>query len=226
MDVLGDGISEVEFIDAAGSDLSVVRAARVSYNNDTDVFDDIKDTKLIKYLMRNNHGSPLEHNMITFRIKAPLFVIQEMLRHRIGVNFNQQSGRYTAFVPEFYIPLVWRRQDAKNKQSSNGSLDLEIQEELSFRARQVCDLAYATYEKMLEMGAPREQASRYLPHATYSNMYITFNLRSLLHFLELRLSPLAQWEIQKYAQAFLSVAEDHFPVTIQAWKELREENRG
>ena len=219
-DPLGDTLSHVELIQVQGSDRMIAAAARVSYARDLDYDggDETtgKDAKLLAYLLAHDHGSPFEHNLITFRVKAPLFVVQEMLRHRIGVSFNQQSGRYTEFLPEFYVPRVFRTQDAKNKQSSSGEVEHGSTAALVYKM--ACEASFTNYESLLRLGVAREQARGVLPHCTYTSLYITFNVRSLLHFLDLRLAPGAQWEIRQYAKVFEGYLEVNFPLTYAAWK--------
>jgi len=225
-DVLGDGISSVELIQVMGSDEMIAAAARVSYAKDTSPMPvnplserGQSNAKLIRYMIDHEHGSPFEHTLITFRVTAPLFVVQEMLRHRIGVSFNQQSGRFTEFKPEFYTPKVFRQQATKNKQSSEGEVKYAG---LTRNVYQMANLAaYESYQSLLRLGVCREQARGVLPHCTYTSLYITFNVRSLMHFLDLRLSPDAQWEIMQYAREFARHFEQFFPLTHRAWMEKR-----
>lgn len=214
-----DQISEVELIRVSGcGDLSIVDAARVSYAGDINKWQGEKDEKLIRYLFVHDHGTPFEHNSLTFRVKAPLFVVQEMLRHRIGVSYNQESARYTQLRHEYYVPQTFRVQAKKNKQASGEEL---LDSWLEAAYINTCEMALTTYENLLAKGVSREQARGVLPHSTYTSLYITFNLRSLFHFLKLRDSEDAQWEIQQYAKAFEELAEPHFPVSFRVWKDLR-----
>lgn len=226
-DPLGDGVSLVEYIQHTGSDKMIVHAARVSYAADTrDVEFNPKDRKLLKFLLENNHGTPLEHNLITFKVRAPLYVIQEMLRHRIGTSFNQESYRYiepgakSDVICRFYVPQKFRKQDQKNKQSSTGEFDEVSNDLVTFFYRQQCENAFKTYESLLENGVARELARGVLPHSTYSSLYFTCNIRSLVHFLGLRLDTRAQWEIQMYARAMADIAKSLFPETFDVLKEL------
>lgn len=220
IDPLGDGVSCVEYIQHVGSDKMIINAARVSYDKDeiqNIVFND-KDRSLLKYLLDNEHLSPLEHTLISFRVTAPLYVVQEMLRHRIGVSFNQVSHRYTEpdkrekLLRKFYKPLKLRGQSQSNKQSSTE--DFEPTQKDYEQYEYACNVAFDVYEKLINNGICREQARGVLPHSTYTSLYITFNLRSLTHFLKLRLSPNAQWEIQQYAKAFFTIAKSFFPETF------------
>lgn len=218
-DPLQDGISSVELVQHVGDDSGIAAAARVSLANDLKVRPDEDNYKLIKYLLKHEHGTPLEHNLLTLRVTAPLYVIQEMLRHRIGVSFNQESARYIQVLNRAYVPQQFRGQSKSNRQASVvvDTIDQSLVADLY--TKQVNE-AYKVYEELLAKGVCREQARGVLPHCTYSSLYMTFNLRSLLHFLELRLGEGAQWEIRKYAEVFKQIAEPLFPLTFRAVNEL------
>src|SRR5947207_13987473 len=117
-DPLGDGISCLELIDSMGSDQSIVRAARVSYQRDHVEPNEEKDSKLIRFMMTHNHGTPFEHTSVTFHVALPIFIARQWIRHRIGVSFNEVSRRYTSDDIQFFYPREWRLQDKKNKQGS------------------------------------------------------------------------------------------------------------
>jgi thymidylate synthase (FAD) len=116
LDPLGDGISSIELVRVSGSDVDVVNAARVSYGKVVAELSE-QDKKLITFLMKHKHTSPFEHNQLSFRIKCPLFVARQWMRHRMN-SYNEISYRYVQAPEEFYIPLKWRHQDTHNKQSS------------------------------------------------------------------------------------------------------------
>jgi thymidylate synthase (FAD) len=223
LDPLGDGLASVSLIDVAGNDRAIVQAARVSYANDRTPFDPVRDAKLLRFLMEHNHGTPLEHTFVKYHIKAPLYVLQEVLRHRIGVSINQQSMRYLQpsekWDVEFYVPPEFRAQDTKNKQGSVRS-DALPKAEMQHVYTQSVTAAKRHYEDLLALGCARELARGVLPHSTYSSLYLSANLRSLMHFLGLRLAPNAQREIQCYAQAMMALAEPFFPVTFAMWREM------
>ncbi|WP_218079265.1 FAD-dependent thymidylate synthase [Anthocerotibacter panamensis] len=219
-DPLGDGISSVQLIQQVGDDRMIAAAARVSLANDLKIRSDEDNFKLIKYLLKHQHGTPLEHNLITYRITAPLYVIQELLRHR-HLSFNQESARYIQVQNRAYVPSKFRGQSKSNRQASVPSETIEQAQVISIY-QQAVEAAYKTYAALLEAGVCREQARGVLPHCTYSSLYVTFNIRALLHFLDLRLSPDAQWEIQQYARSFKALAEPLFPLTFRALAELKE----
>lgn len=215
VDPLGDGISSVELIRVSGSDLDVVNAARVSYGKVSTTVSE-RDKKLIKYLIEHNHTSPFEHNQFSFRIKAPLFVIRQWMRHRMN-SYNEISYRYVTAPLEFYIPSYWRYQDATNRQCSTGSFD---NESLTKAYKASLQASINAYELLLEQGVSREQARGVLPLCTYSEFIFTCNLHSLMHFMKLRLHPGAQVEIQAYARALLDQAIQYFPISLHEWKRI------
>ncbi|MBA3953841.1 FAD-dependent thymidylate synthase [Candidatus Dependentiae bacterium] len=212
-DPLNDSISSVELIRVSGSDVDIVNAARVSYGKSTTALSD-RDKALIQYLMDHDHTSPFEHNQLSFRIKAPIFVVRQWMRHRMN-SYNEISYRYVKAPLEFYIPEYWRNQDTKNKQGSVGSFK---DEHFTQIYKESIDAAIKAYEQLLAHGVCREQARGVLPVSTYTEFIFTCNLHSLMHFIKLRLHPGAQNEIRAYAQNMLDLALDHFPMALTAWK--------
>ena len=215
IDPLGDNISSVELIRVSGSDLDIVNAARVSYGKVTTEVSD-RDKKLIAFLMEHNHTSPFEHNQLSFRIKAPIFVGRQWMRHRMN-SYNEISYRYVKSALEFYIPPKWRSQDTKNKQASIGSFD---NEEFTQKFKEAIEHSVNSYTFLLEQGVGRELARAVLPLTTYTEFIFTCNLHSLMHFLKLRLHAGAQYEIQQYAHALLKLALPYFPIALGEWKRI------
>ena len=215
LDPLKDGISSVQLIRASGSDLDVVNAARVSYGKTATTVSE-RDKKLIKYLLEHHHTSPFEHNQLSFRIKAPLFVGRQWMRHRMN-SYNEISYRYVKAPLEFYTPNYWRFQDATNRQCSTGAFD---NDDLHKAYKESLEMAVKTYELLLEQGVAREQARGVLPMCMYTEFIFTCNLHSLMNFMKLRLHAGAQQEIQAYAAALLSAAQEHFPISLGEWKRI------
>ena len=215
LDPLGDGISSVALTRASGSDVDVANAARVSYGKITAEITD-RDKKLIRFLVKHNHTSPFEHNQLSFRIKAPLFVARQWMRHRMH-SYNEISYRYVKAPVEFYIPSTWRFQDTQNKQASVGAFE---NENLLKHYKTSIEQSYKTYEYLLEQGVCREMARATLPLCTYTEFIFTSNLHALMHFLKLRLSAGAQKEIRNYAASLLALALPYFPVSLGIWQEL------
>lgn len=194
----------------AGTDQDIVDAARVSFdkvgNTDTEA-----NGKLIRYLLKHKHMSPFEHNMIKFRIKCPIFVDRQIVRHRIGISKNEISARYVEVKDEFYVPVSLRAQSKSNRQASVESDQLG---DFVSTYRLTCAAAVRSYHILLDGGVCREQARGVLPQAMYTTSIYTFNLRSLLHFIELRKHEGAQWEIQQYALAMQQLVKPSFPLVF------------
>ncbi|OUU74910.1 MAG: thymidylate synthase (FAD) [Methylococcaceae bacterium TMED69] len=222
IDLYGDGIGCVEYIQHMGEDITVVNAARVSFGKHKKVMDE-KDEKLVKYLIRHKHTSTLEHNVATFRFVVPLFVRSQHHRHRTW-SYNEISRRYTAENLRFYEPDIFRTQHKSNRQASNNditnpvlSCGSDCDEAVSLHHQMSVDL----YNKMLESGVCREQARGVLPQNMYTEYYGTCNLNNLIKFVVLRSHEGAQWEIQKVAQACLSIVEPLWPTAIAKFREIK-----
>ena len=221
----GDGIGSVEYVSHMGTDLTIVNSARVSFGVEKTELDE-RDKKLIRYLIKHRHTSTLEHCMVTFRFKVPLFVRSQHHRHRTWA-YNEISRRYTDVGMEFYAPLTFRTQHKTNRQASNNDeLNPVINssymgigfENASAAVKNHHARSLSLYKGMLEAGICREQARGVLPQNLYTEYYGTVNLNNLLKFVDLRTHEGAQWEIQKVAHACLSIAKDLYPEAIGAWK--------
>jgi len=205
----------VQLVDSMGDDSSVVRAARVST---VGANSGEGGEKLIAFLWREGHHSPFEHVTFTFMVEAPIFTINQMVRHRIA-SYNIESGRYKELQPVFYVPGAGRPVVQIGK---TGSYDFVTDEEALESARQhirvSSEWSWGTYESMLERGIAKEVARMVLPLNIYSSLYVTMNLRSLFNFLDLRLEHHAQYEIQEVARGFERVIREKMPVAYNAWK--------
>ena len=216
--VLNHGL--VRLVEHMGSDLSIVRNARVSYDAEWRAGEDEgKDAKLLNYLIKNDHTSPLESCVFTFEVKAPIFVFRQWHRHRTW-SFNEISARYAQLPEEFYIPEVSQitTQSKSNKQMRTAEVNPfadHIQDMITEQGIE----AFRVYHALLENGTPRELARGVLPMNTYSHMFATVDLLNLARFLKLRLHAHAQYEIRVYAQAMLDLIEPLVPVTVAAIKE-------
>jgi thymidylate synthase (FAD) len=227
-----DKIGNVEYISHMGSDLTVVNSARVSFGVHKNELDE-KDKKLIKYLIKHKHTSTLEHCLITFRFKVPLFVRSQHHRHRTW-SYNEISRRYTDVGIEFYEPNSFRTQHKSNRQASNSEelinpiLNSEDVNNPKFgesiRAFSASEAVKAHHNDSLDLfnsliksGVCREQARGILPQNLYTEYYGTCNISNLLKFIELRTHEGAQWEIQQVAYACLEIAYDLFPETVDAY---------
>ena len=224
VDLFGDDIGSVEYIDHMGSDLSVVNAARVSFGVEKDKLDE-KDTKLINYLMQHNHTSPFEHCVVTMRFTVPLFIRSQHHRHRTWA-YNEISRRYTSVDMKFYSPPAFRTQHKSNRQASNNELiDPTLNssyiaigfEDASKAVAMHNSRSLGLYNALIDAGVCREQARGVLPQNLYTEYYGSVNLHNLFKFIGLRSHDGAQWEIQQVAKACLNIALKHFPVSTEAY---------
>jgi thymidylate synthase (FAD) len=204
-------------LDAAlASDLAVVNGARVSFNQESDEMTD-RDAGLIRFLVRERHGSPFEHGYFRFLVKAPLFVVREHHRHRAGHSYNEWSGRYSKMDAEFYIPDNIRTQVGKPGSYSFEPVDDLVRDEARREIEENAQRAFEAYERMLEQGVAKEVARAVLPLSTYTKYYWSCNPRSLMHFCGLRNHENAQYEIRQYAAAAETFLERLMPVTHAAF---------
>jgi thymidylate synthase (FAD) len=201
---------------ALASDLAVVNAARVSFNASSDEMTE-RDEGLIRFLMRDTHGSPFEHGYFRFIVKAPIFVVREHHRHRAGHSYNEWSGRYSKLEAEFYVPDYVRTQVGKPGAYSFEPVEPDVREAAREEIRAAADDAFAAYERMLEQGVAKEVARMVLPLSMYTKYFWSCNPRSLMHFCSLRNSEHAQYEIREYAKAAEGFLERLMPVTHAAF---------
>lgn len=207
----------VRLVDHMGSDLSIVRAARVSYDAAWRVGEDhSSDRRLIRYLWKHSHTTPFEAVTFTFEIKAPIFVFRQWHRHRVW-SYNELSARYRELPEEVYMP-DFRAQSKDNKQGSDGKIDEAEAETLRAAYQNSYQAAFAVYRAALNRGVAREIARSVLPVATYSHMFCTVNLLNLFRFLTLRCDSHAQYEIRVYADAMRELVRPIVPVAIEAWE--------
>jgi thymidylate synthase (FAD) len=217
---------DVDLIDSMGSDVSIARAAWVS-NYGKDLTEDAdRIPGLINFLMRDRHGTPFEHNSLTFRISAPLFVFYEFHRHRVGWSYNEESARYRELEPVFYVP---RPDRALRQVGSPGKYvftqgTYQQQVLVGTAHRRSATEAYKEYVWMLDHGVAREVARNVLPVSIYKTMYATCNLRSLFAFLSLRwahdLSKVPTFpldEIQMVAEKMDALGRDKFKLAFAAF---------
>lgn len=217
MNILDHGA--IELIDSMADDQRVCGAARISTGKDPSYTSkgEEADRKLINFLMSNGHGTPFEHAVFQFFVKAPIFVVREWQRHRMA-SYNEFSMRYAEVkdeTAEFYVPDMARRPDPANKQSA------VAWPEATILARNTLDAAsrgaYDTYRSLIDGGLAREMARMVLPANVYTKFWFTVNCRSLLNFLMLRNHPSAQYEIKVYAEAMESILAEQMPWTYAAF---------
>ncbi len=213
----------VRLVDSMGGDLSVSRAARVSYDEEWRAGEDEgSDARLIKYLKKNKHHTPFESVVFTFEVKAPIFVLRQWHRHRTW-SYNELSARYRELPAEFYIPrpeqITPQSKDNKQGREAQGFSEFSKQA-IADEIATTCDAAFAAYHRLLATGLAKEIARSVLPVNTYSHMFATVNLLNLMRFLSLRDHSHAQYEIRVYAEAMRELSKTVAPVSIAAWEEF------
>lgn len=209
----------VQLLDTFGDDLTVVNAARVSYNKQATELTQ-KDEKLIKYLAEHNHNTPFFHPQVRMRIKMPIFVAREWFRHQIGFARNEVSRRYVDYEPEMYSPTLVRARDVKLKQGSKAEAVNENHMAVAM-IQDINDRALETYTDLLAMGTAPEVARTVLPQGMYTEFIETGSLAAYARLCGLRLDPAAQLEIRLYADAVRSLLMEKFPVS---WRALMRES--
>ena len=230
IELYGDGIGYVEYIDHMGTDCTVVNAARVSFGKHKEIMDE-RDEKLIKFLVKHRHSSPFEHCSVTFRFTVPLFVRSQHHRHRTW-SYNEISRRYTSYNIQFYEPGQFRAQHKSNFQASipDNLSDPVIypnlfDEHIGTTASEVVKMHHFNsmelFELLIEKGVCREQARGVLPQNMYTQYYGSVNMSNLIKFIDLRTHEGAQWEIQKMAEACRDIAMDLWPVSFGAYGDVR-----
>jgi len=215
----------VKLITHMGSDLSVVNSARVSFDKVHETFDTDKDTRLIKYLARHGHWSPFAHGSMQFRIKAPIFVARQLVKHQVGLAWNEISRRYVDTEPEFYVPAVWRgKADNKKQGSSDEEIDINPEYDSGRRMLDPYQIRLSsivkTYKHLLKLGVCPEQARMILPMSMMTEWYWSGSLFAFSRVCNQRCKADAQKETQEIARGIDKHARELFPVS---WAELRKE---
>jgi thymidylate synthase (FAD) len=224
----------VELVRANASDADVLFAARVSTQGEQTLeaaqdesLDTSRSKGLINFLMRDRHGSPFEHNSMTFYVQAPIFVFREFMRHRMA-SYNEESGRYRELNPVFYVPGVDRNLIQVGKAGAYDFLPGTPEQSalVDSEVRASCEAAFASYQRMLDVGVAREVARIVLPVTIYSSMYVTMNARSLMNFLSLRTKregthfpSFPQREIEMVAEKMETFWESLMPLTASAFND-------
>jgi len=215
----------VDLIDHMGSDLSVVNAARVSFDKESlysgkidhstgkSILKD-SDKKLISYLAKHDHWSPFGHASMQFRIKAPIFVARQLVKHQVGLVWNEVSRRYVDTEPEFYIPKNWRLKAEDKKQGSSWD------EYIEYSISSTMEYVKETYNNLLKANVAPEMARMVLPQNLYTEWYWSGTLMAFARVCNLRCKPDTQWETQLIAEMIDLKAKELFPVS---WEALRVE---
>ena len=214
---------EVRLVDHMGSDLSVVNAARVSFakTSEWDIVPDagpvegylkVDDERLIKYLAKHNHWSPFGHASMQFHIKAPVFVARQLVKHQVGLVWNEVSRRYVDDEVEFYEPTEWRLAAENKKQGSSD-------ETVPFSVTPTHEWCRQTYKNLLNAGVTPEMARMILPQSMYTEWYWSGTLYAFARVCNLRCKPDAQKETQMVADQIDVLAKELFP---NSWEALRD----
>lgn len=221
---------KVDYIDHMGTDLSVVNAARVSFDKESDweissnakfsgdkeihILSD-KDTKLITYLAKHNHWSPFAHCVVSLRIKAPIFVARQLVKHQVGLAWNEVSRRYVDSEPEFWFPKEWRGKPVNAKQGSSGIVSLEGLGS-GYWPEHIADKCLSAYNQLLGYGVAPEQARMVLPQNTMTEWVWTGSLYAFARVCNLRLDSHAQLESQEIAFYIYKIIKGLFPESVKA----------
>ena len=211
----------VRLVDHMGDELSIVNAARVSYDKESPEFSD-RDNRLLNFLLEEGHMSPLRHTALTYEIYAPLMVARQWWKYAVGSThvddqngWNESSRRYITENEEFYEKFIWRSAPTHSKQGSGPDLSEELQQKWTSILEYMNETALSMYNKALEAGIAPEQARLFLPaNGLYVRWRWTTSLAALLHFLQQRLEHDAQYEIQQYAQAIEKITRPLYPHTF------------
>lgn len=211
---------KVELLDFMGSDNSIVNAARVSFHKEASQYTEEQNAKLIQYLCKHNHWSPLAHAFLSFRIKAPIFVARQLVKHQVGLAWNEVSRRYVDDEPEFWFPEVWRGKPVNAKQGSSGTVEekSQIDEWCNFyKSKDIVCLILDWYKLQISNGMAPEQARMILPQNTMTEWIWSGSLAAFARVCKLRLDPHAQQETQEIAKQIDGLVPDNFKIS---WKAL------
>jgi len=227
---------KVELIDSMGTDLSVVNAARVSFNKKSYyLYDDDdpsveyvsdKDQKLLKYLADHNHILPFAHAFLSFRIKAPIFIARQLGKHQVGLAWNEVSRRYVNEEPEFFFPKEWRRKADNVKQGSSNDpykeVLIEVDQDLNYDSESICALALFWYQHNISMGLCPEQARMILPQNMMTEWLWSGSLLAFIRVCNLRLDSHTQKETQDVAKEIAYHLDMRFPNSWRVCKKYIE----
>ena len=205
---------KVELIDKMGTDLSVVNAARVSYAKVKEKFE-ASDERLIRYLAEHNHWSPFAHTFLSFRIKAPVFVARQLVKHQVGLVWNEESRRYITHDPEIYNIRKWREKPDSSKQGSGEQIIIST--ELNLEVNEHLQQGLSLYNRLLLENVAPEQARAVLPQSMYTNWIWSGTLYAFARVCGLRLDEHSQKETQDIARQLDIHCQDAFPIS---WKYL------
>jgi thymidylate synthase (FAD) len=213
---------QVDLIDTMGTDLSVVNAARVSYSKESE-WDSItpagptpgmlsdRDEKLLKFLAEHNHWSPFAHASLQFRISAPIFVARQLVKHQVGLVWNEVSRRYVDYEPELYEPKEWRGRPKNSKQGSDGVVELDGNEK--HRMETTMKQCLIIYKTLIDKGVAPEQARMVLPQSMMTEWYWSGTLYAFARVCNLRCAKDTQEETRSVCELIATKCQEKFPVS-------------
>lgn len=207
----------VELVDHMGSDDSIVNAARVSFHKDASQFTKEQNDKLLNYLAKHNHWSPYAHAFASFRIKAPIFVARQLVKHQVGLAWNEVSRRYVDDEPEFWMPTEWRGRPVNAKQGSN---EQTVEVDNNYLKHDLENIL-SWYTNMINNGVAPEQARMILPQNTMTEWIWSGSLAAFCRVCKLRLDPHAQEETRELVGGIKALLEPLFPVSFTALTEFK-----
>lgn len=207
--------SKVEYVNHMGSDLSVVNAARVSFNRESTSLTE-GDRQLIRYLAAHGHWTPFGHATLSIRVSTPIFVARQLVKHQVGLVWNEVSRRYVDSAPAFYRPARWRIRSETAKQGSGPEGEQYLQKLGDSLLQNVTEEAYKSYNTLLERGVAPEQARMVLPLTTMTEWIWTGSIAAFSRVCKLRLDPTTQKETQEVAKGILEIMTAQFPVSTAA----------
>ena len=214
--VLDHGL--VTLVDHMGSDAAIARAARTSFGMGRKMKTHEDDRRLIRRLVRDRHTSPVEMGEVVFYIRLPIFVMRQLVRHRMA-SLNEFSARYKEMPDLFHVPDEFRKQSSANKQGSAGAFTAQENADMIGAMQEIQKDSFECYQNYLKKGVARELAREVLPVGIYTELYWKQDIHNFLHLAKLRLDPHAQWEIQVFAQAMYDFVKPLFPETCQAFED-------
>jgi len=214
------GLIQVYRMDSMGTDLTVVNAARVSFDKFKEELE-YSDEKLIQYLAEHGHWSPFSHCFIQFKIDAPIFVARQLMKHTVGLGWNEVSRRYVDDDPKFYTPFEWRRRAADKKQGSMA--EAVSSQDIANRIKNESDrIALNCYNRLLKLKVCPEQARMVLPQNMMTSWFWSGSLYAFSRVCNLRLKEDAQEETRDVAQRISDHCAVEFPIS---WKNLVKEDK-
>lgn len=206
---------KVEYIEHSGSDLTVVNAARVSFNK-TKMEMNTSDERLISYLAKHNHWTPFAHCFLTLRITVPIYVARQLMKHQVGLTVNEVSRRYVDEPPEVYLRDTWNHRADNKKQGKGENFATVLSDNFRNAVAESMRKSVDTYQYLIAMGVAPEQARGVLPQAMFTEYYWSGSLAAFARVVKLRDHPDAQEESRIVATKIAALLYQYYPVSAEA----------